>query len=138
LNIKFRGKRVADGDWTYGWLVIENNGTAWISRHFHKGEWEQVDPATVSQFTGEHEQMGRKGKEIYVGDIVEISTLGINYENKLIRGVVDFVDGCYEVEFSQPVYDIGLKCQRHRLYIKCFVVNRAIKVIGNIHEPLTA
>ncbi|MHB1421265.1 MAG: YopX family protein [Bacillota bacterium] len=68
-EIKFRGKTVRDGGWTYGWLVIEKNGTAWISRYWHRGEWEQVDPETVGQFIGLPDV---HDKEIYQGDICQV------------------------------------------------------------------
>ena len=75
-----------------------------------------------------------KGKEIYGGDIVEVSTLGINYKRDYIKGVVEPIDGCYTVTFLSPVYDVTLKVQRKSLYVKCFTVNQDIKVIGSIHE----
>ena len=74
-KIKFRGKRIDNGDWTYGWLVVESNGTAWISKYYHKGEWEQVDPETVGQLT---ELKDKGGKEIWESDTVLSN--GINYE----------------------------------------------------------
>lgn len=130
--IKFRGKRKDNGQWVYGDIWQHHGNVSIVDKH---ADTFLIDPETVGQFTGEHEELGHKGKEIYENDVVEINTLGINYESKIIRGVVKFVDGCFEVEFSEPVYDIGLKTYRQRLYVKCFVVNRAIRIIGNIYEP---
>lgn len=136
--IKFRGKRKDNGEWHYGGYFRAFDGTTWILGDdglTDRPEAIEVEPSTVGEFAGEHEKLGHKGKEIYEGDIVEINTHGINYDSKTIRGIVNFVDGCFEVKFSEPVYDLHLKTHRQRLYVKCFVVNRAIKVIGNIHEP---
>lgn len=143
-DIGFRGKALDDGEWAEGFYVAtkdahyicydnQYNDDLFLSP---KNIMIEIDPATVGQFTGEYERLGHKGKKIYENDIVEISTLGINYEGKTIRGVVKLVDGCFEVEFSQPVYDIHDKCYRNRLYVKCFVVNSAIKVIGNVSDLL--
>ena len=93
----------------------------------HREENEVV----LLQYTGLKD---KNGKEIYGGDIVEVSTLGINYKRDYIKGVVESIDGCYTVTFLSPVYDVTLKVQRKSLYVKCFTVNQDIKVIGNIYE----
>ena len=72
------------------------------------------------------------GNEIYAGDIVDVKTATMNCF-KTIRGVVKIIDGCFDVVFDTPVYDDYLKCNRPKLYVKCFSVNHAIEVIGNIH-----
>lgn len=144
-EIKFRGKCIQSKRWVYGYYFIEErdieDGIIWRDipqiqqRYGDHFQYFDVDPATVGQYTGLNEHLDGTGKEIYKGDRVQVNTLGINYENKWITGVVVFQDGCFEVEFSEPVYDLRDKCYRKRLYVKCFVVNNAIKVIGNIHEP---
>lgn len=160
-EIKYRGKRVDNDEWVYGYPCLTRhlslnpthedkeqieltrkceqlNGRSWfyaIQDSENPMSIHEVIPGTVGQFTGEHEMLGHKGKEIYKDDVVEIKAIGLNYENKTIRGVVKFVDGCFEVEFSEPIYDMSLKTYRQRLYVKCFIVNNHIKVIGNTHEP---
>lgn len=144
-EIKFRGKRLDNGEWVYGYFnKNEENGKCYITTQSKTGgaHPHEVDPETVGEFTGECTNFGQKERpKIYEGDIVEVNTLGINYNSSIVRGVVVFTDGCWTVRFFEHVYDVNLETYRQSLYVKCFVVNRAIKVVGNIHEnpePLEA
>lgn len=60
-------------------------------------------------------------REIYEGDIVKINnSMGIFFIAE-----VRFTDGCFEVYIYSS---------KQRDYLKCYVVNYAIKIIGNIYE----
>lgn len=77
-TIKFRGKRLDNGEWVYGDLEYNRaKNIARIHTYDEDGEYliqHSVDPATVGQFTG---LLDKNGKEIYEGDILLLNTTGL-------------------------------------------------------------
>lgn len=94
------------------------------------GAWD-VNPATVGQYTGLKD---KKGEQIYEGDVVEL----YNGSGQKFLGKVEFYEGCFDVLFlhgHKERTNFGGQCiTRRRDYVKCFTINKAIKVVGNIHE----
>lgn len=129
-EIKFRGKRLDNGEWVYGNLVKYPKTEKWVPQSeiwFFDDEgggehYYIVNPTTVGQFTGLYD---KDGNEIYEGDICKYS-----YINPMTREERTFV---WKVEWSNGAYwlhSIDDSLQDTLLWIQ----HKEIEVIGNIYE----
>jgi len=132
-EILFRGKRVDNGEWVKGYLVVCDKhyyiltGKIDIINGFPQFEHYLVIPETVGQYTG---LTDKRGKKIFDGDIVkfkhggEFAEKGIYFRN-------------YVVEYINTFVTYGLRLRNkniHFLFKQSTATMHGAIIIGNIHD----
>lgn len=117
--IKFRGKRLDNGEWVYGDL-LRMHGVPYIYPDPAPNGWNdyKVIPDTVGQFTG---LLDKNGKEIYEGDIVANDFGNAYIVNMVVEWCTDGYWALHEIDGDDTMHFVAD-------YLK------EIELIGNIHD----
>lgn len=111
--IKFRGKRVYNGEWVFGSYFKDFDGSLFIipsGMGIFAGQ--KVTPETLGQFTGLKD---KNGKEIYLDDLSK------DEENDYFK-VIQQDNGIYALQMPSINY------------IDEFIFWDEVEIIGNIHD----
>lgn len=117
-EIKFRGKRLDNGEWVYGNIQVPKPPFAkWFM--WDEGSQVEVDPNTVGQYTGLKDK--NNNADIFEGDIVAVS-----FGDIVIPLLVVFDCGGWKIreKYDETLHDL-------EAYTSSKDVN---SVIGNIHD----
>lgn len=116
-TIKFRGKRVDNGEWVYG-SFVQTETQSFILEGVDLLDMHEVHPETVGQFI----RRDSDGNDVYDGDQIEIIGQFGEPDKPFEHDVVwNNDESCYELEVNGEVC-----CG--------FPMNRNFYVIGNIHD----
>lgn len=133
-TIKFRGKRLDNGVWLYGSLLVSHFKDDKKERYFitqFSGNYtfeHEVDPNTVGQFTGLKD---RDGRDVYEGDIFKDSS-GVLRTVFQVPGGLAFEENpvAFGYDHRAPVYPYSpLAESQNEAWI-----SQCCEVIGNIHD----
>ena len=118
-EIKFRGKRIDNGEWVYGSLIQEPHRTRIFTvRDEKSSSMHEVDPETVGQYIGSNDE---NEIEIWEDDFIN----GIDHDSKYGRtykaSLITYKNGEFGID-GQLGGHLGIKHLSE------------IEVIGNIYE----
>lgn len=138
-EIKFRGKRIDNGEWIYGLLLYFED--EYGIQPSYGCKIHEVVPETIGQFTG----LIDMGKEIYEGDIAvyQLSNKGINEDFKYLstKQLYELFPDNFRMHvvcWDNVEYAFALDYRGRTWYNesgdRCTMNGMRSEVIGNVHD----
>ena len=131
-DIIFRGKRIDNGEWVYGFLLFDaEQNEAYIAEYFEdKAAYlKKVIPETVGQYTGLKDI---NGKMIFEGDIVkeeyEVFVSARVKEKRVRIGYVEYESNSLCCRYYAYFWNDKKKWRGN------FAIHCGCEIIGNIHD----
>lgn len=129
-EILFKGKRVDNGEWVFGFLIQDNfirrkisclrNGKKRIAYSQH-----EVHPETVCQFTG---LLDKNGNKIFEGDILKWIGTTENNKGTEFHNEVYFLHYRYRIKGTKNGKTFHTDLNSNHIF------NHDCEIIGNIHD----
>ena len=115
-NIKFKAKRLDNGEWIKGYFYEENDNTYIIENRqkeskLNRNPAYQIDPSTVCQFTGLKDS---EGKELFEHDLIHFAGFNRTAEVIWSECYYAFMVVC-DNKHSYWLYDVIKVCKIERI-----------------------